>query len=421
MSKDVAVIILAAGKSTRMKSDVPKVLHPVCARPMLGYVLDLVGSLNLKISIAVLGYKHQEVRKALRPGIKTVIQKRLLGTADAVKTALPLLKNFKGTVLILYADNPLVKKETIKNLLKSHRENKADVTLLTAELTHPGGYGRILRDEYASICGIIEEKDADDFQRDIKEINTGIMCFKKESLVEALKAVRPDNRKKEYYLTDTIGILYKKGRLIDAARLADVDEALGINSRADLAKAGAVMQSRINEKLMEEGVTIVSPAATIIGFGAKVGRDTTIYPFTVIESDVTIGRRCTIGPFSHVRNGSRIEDGVQIGNFVELVRSKLGRQTLVKHFGYIGDSRIGSQVNIGAGTVTANFDGKKKNVTIIKDKVFIGSDTVLVAPVTVGRGALTGAGSVVLKNMHVPDGTAVAGVPARPIKKVRRG
>jgi len=415
--KNIACIILAAGKSTRMKSALVKVLHPICARPMIGYILDLVKDLKINKVIMVLGHKHEEVKKILGPGTKVVIQKRPLGTADAVKEALPSLKNFKGAILVLYADNPLLKKGTIKKLLEHHIKNNLDATLLTAEMDEPCGYGRIIRDRYASICDIVEEKDADDFQKEIKEINTGIICFNKDSLCKAIKEVRPNNRKKEYYLTDTIGIIYKKGGIIDAVKTRDINEALGINSRQDLAGAIRIMQQRINEELMKNGITIVDPETAFISFGTEIGSDTTIYPFTVIEKDVKIGKRCKVGPFAHLREGSRLQDDVAVGNFIEIVRSRLSRRAVAKHFGYLGDSLIGRYVNIGAGTVTANFDGRKKNVTVIKDKAFIGSDTVLVAPVKIGKGAVTGAGSVVVKNKNVPDRTVVVGVPARVLKK----
>jgi len=400
-----------------MKSDIPKVLHPICGRPMLMLVLDLVEDLKIKKVIVVLGHQHTEVRKFLKPGIKVVIQKRLLGTADAVKVAQAALGNFKGTILVLYADNPLLKKETIKKLLECHRENNLDATLLTAKLEQPQGYGRILRDKYASICRIVEEKDADDYEKDIKEINTGIICFNKDRLYAGLKYVRPNNRKKEYYLTDIIGIFYKKGYSIDGVGIPNIEEALGINSRQDLAYANKIVQRRINEELMKEGVTIVDPDSTFISYGTKIGQDTTIYPFTVIGSDVKIGKRCQVGPFAHLRGASVIEDDVVVGNFLEIVRSKISSKTLAKHFGYLGDARIGHQVNIGAGTVTANFDGRKKNITVVKDKAFIGSDTVLIAPVKIGKRARTGAGAVVAKNKNVPDGVTVVGVPARPLKK----
>ncbi|HTY45106.1 MAG TPA: NTP transferase domain-containing protein [Patescibacteria group bacterium] len=419
MHKKVAVIILAAGKGERMKSETPKVLHPICGRPMLAYVLDLVKGLKAEQVVAVLGYKHQQVRAILPGHIKVVLQEQIRGTADAVKKAMPLLSGFTGTVLVLYGDNPLLQKQTLKKLLQHHIRNSCDATLLTATVEKPSGYGRILRDKYASICGIVEEKDADDFQKEIKEINTGIACFDKKGLSAALGLVKANNRKKEYYLTDAIGILHKKSCRVDAVKLADINEALGINSRVELAGANRIMQQRINEEFMKSGVSIVDPGSAFIAYGTKIGRDTTIYPFTVIERDVTIGSRCFIGPFAHLRDGTFLGDDVIAGNFLEIVRSRLSAKTLVKHFSYIGDARLGRAVNIGAGTVTANFDGRDKHITLVKDNAFIGSDTVLVSPVVVGRSAKTGAGSVVLKHTRIPDGMTAVGVPAKFLKRAR--
>jgi len=419
MKKDLAVIILAAGKSTRMKSEVPKVLHKLCGRPMLGYVLDLVTALKPAQVVAVLGYKQELVREFIPRGIKIAIQKKLIGTADAVKTGLAALKGFKGTVLVLYGDNPLLKKDSLKKLLDYHLGNNCDATLLTATLKKPFGYGRIMRDKYSSICGIVEEKDADEVQKDIKEINTGIMAFKKEKLLAYLGSVRPNNRKKEYYLTDLIEILAKKNFLVDGVKVDDAAEGLGINTCAELAKANCLMQKTINDKLMQEGVTIIDPSSTFINFGTAIGKDTVIYPFTVIERDVKIGKRCFLGPFAHLREGVRLGDDVTAGNFIEMVRSRIGNKTFVKHFSYLGDSSVGANVNIGAGTVTANFDGKNKNYTLIKDNVFIGSDTVIVAPVKIGKFAMTGAGSVVTRN--IPDKAVVVGVPARILRKRKEG
>jgi len=415
MNKNIAVIILAAGKGERMKSQTPKVLHEICGRPMLRFVLDLVQVLKVKRTIAVLGFKHELVKKELPKEIKITLQKKMLGTADAVKHALSGLKGFKGTVLVLYGDTPLLTKETVNKLLKYHINNNLDATLLTANLDKPKGYGRVVRDKYSSISQIIEEKDADDFDKDIKEINTGIICFNKKSLEDCIREIKPNNRKKEFYLTDIINILYKKNKLVDAVKLDDVNEAMGINSRLELAKANRIMQKRINEKLMLAGVTIVDPDSTFISYNVLIGVDSVIYPFTVIDRDVTIGKRCFIGPFAHLRSGSRLSDEVTAGNFLEVVRTKIGANTFVKHFSYLGDSSVGSGVNIGAGTITANFDGVNKGETIIKDKALIGSDTILVAPVKVGKQAVTGAGSVVINN--VPDKMVVVGVPARILKK----
>lgn len=416
MKKNIACIILAAGKGERMKSILPKALHPLCGRPMLGYVLDLVRELKIKKSVCVLGYKHAEVKKFVPKGIKIAIQKRLVGTADAVKVGLSALKGLKGTILILYADIPLLKKESLEKLIKYHTQNYVDATILTAKTEKPAGYGRVLRDKYSTICGIVEEKDADALQKDIKEINTGIICFDGQKLSQELKHIRKNSRKKEYYLIDIISIFYKKGYLVDGVSIAEAGEAMGINSRLELAKANRIMQQRILEKIMQQGITVVDPATTFIAHGTQVGLDTVIYPFTVVQKDVKIGKRCFVGPFTHLREGTRLKDDCVAGNFVEIVRSQLDAKTWVRHFSYLGDSRIGKSVNIGAGTVTANFDGKKKSLTVIKDRAFIGSDTVLVAPVKIGKAAKTGAGAVVCKNNNVPDNAIVAGMPAKRLR-----
>ncbi len=416
LKNEIAVIILAAGKSTRMKSGLPKVLHKLCGRPMLNYVLDLVTALKPAQTVVVLGHKQELVRQFLPGGVKIAIQKKLIGTADAVKTGLGALKGLPGTVLILYGDNPLLKKETLKKLIDYHQQNNSDATLLTAQLKKPSGYGRIMRDKYSSICGIVEEKDADEVQRDIQEINTGIMVFNKEKLAAHLGLIRPQNRKKEYYLTDIIGIFAQKKYLVDSLKVADPQEALGINTRAELAQANRLMQKIINDKLMREGVTLVDPDSTFINYGTRIGQDTVIYPFTVIERDVRIGKRCYVGPFAHLREGVRLADDVTAGNFIEMVRSRIGTKTFVKHFSYLGDSSVGANVNIGAGTVTANFDGKNKHYTIIKDNANIGSDTVIVAPARIGKFAVTGAGTVVTRN--IPEKTVAVGVPSRILRKI---
>lgn len=412
--KKVACIILAAGRGTRMKSELPKVLHPLCERPMLGYVLDLVRDLKIRDMVAVLGFKHKLVQSRVEFGTaKPVIQKKQRGTADAVRLAMPRLRRFKGTVLVLYGDIPLLRKATIEELLKYHKRNNLDATILTMKLEKPQGYGRVLRDKCANISGIIEEKDADDFQKEIKEVNTGILCLEKDKLESALRKVRPDNRKREYYLTDVISILYEEGGFIQSVNCADTGEALGINSRLDLAKANSIMQRRINEGFMQAGVNIIDPATTFISHGTTIGKDTVIYPFTVIDRNVTIGNRCFIGPFAHLREDTVIHDDVTAGNFIETVRSRVGSKTFAKHFCYLGDAKVGAGVNIGAGTVVANFDGKDKHETVVKDGAFVGSDSVLIAPVKVGKGALIGAGSVVTRD--VQDKTKVMGVPARSV------
>ncbi len=415
MKKEIAVIILAAGKSTRMKSATPKVLHKLCGRPMLSYVLDLVRSLKPEKVVAVLGHEQKRVREIIPGNVKITLQKKLIGTADAVKVGLTALKGFQGSVLILYGDVPLLKKATLQKLLDYHFTNNVDATLLTAQLKKPFGYGRIMRDKYSSICAIVEEKDADEVQKEIKEINTGIMVIKKQKLENNLKRIRANNQKKEFYLTDIIEILAKQQLLVDGVKADDAKEALGINTGSELAQANTLMRQRINEVFMNNGVTIIDPANTWINFGTKIGADTVIYPFTVIERDVKIGKRCLVGPFAHLRDGVELKDDVTAGNFIEMVRSKIGAKTFVKHFSYIGDTAVGSSVNIGAGTVTANFDGRNKHETFIGDNVNIGSDTVIVAPVKIGKAAATGAGAIVTRDIAAK--TLVAGVPARILKK----
>ena len=417
MKRNIAVIILAAGKGERMKSSLPKVLHALCGRPMILYTLDLVTRLKPNKVISVLGHKHSSVEKHIPKNIKIVLQEKLLGTADAVRRTDRFLKNFNGTVVVLYADHPLFKEATIKELIRHHLKNGCDVTLLTAQAIDPSGYGRILRDNYGNISGIVEENRANEFQREIKEVNLGAICFNKKTLFKALRQIKQDPAKKEYYLTEAVRILYRQGALIESVKITNLDEAMGINSHSDLMKANRLMRKNIIERLLGQEVKIIDPETTFIDWQVKIGKDTVIYPFTIIESGVKIGSRCLIGPFCHLRPGTTVKDKSEIGNFLELVRSRVGKKTKIKHFGYIGDSRIGNQVNVGAGTVTANFDGKNKNLTIINDRAFIGSDTVLVAPVKIGKAAVTGAGSAVTKNKNVPDGKVVVGVPARVLNK----
>jgi bifunctional UDP-N-acetylglucosamine pyrophosphorylase / glucosamine-1-phosphate N-acetyltransferase len=313
--QNIAAIILAAGKGTRMKSDLPKVLHPVCGRPMVLYVMDLVKALKFKQHVVVLGYKAGDVKKVLDPDTRTVIQKRVIGTGDAVKQALTALRSFKGVVVVLYGDTPLLKKETVEALVKRHLESQAAATILTAVMDDPSGYGRILRDECSGICGIMEEKDADGYQKEIKEINTGIICFDKKKLEAGLKKIKPNNKKKEYYLTDVIGILRSQGELIEGAVVKNAQEALGVNSRVELAQAQSAVRRTINESYMKAGVTIVDPDSTMISHGASIGADTTIYPFTVIENSVTIGTQCKVGPFAHIKEGARIKNHAIVVGF----------------------------------------------------------------------------------------------------------
>lgn len=414
--KDTACVILAAGLGTRMKSSLPKVLHEISGKTMIERTMELIRPFGFRPSVVVAGYKGREVAKFVK-GAKVVKQTKMRGSADAVMRTKGALDRFKGDVVILYSDTPLIEQETMRRLIAKHKGTGAACTLLTARLKDPTGYGRILRDDAEKIARIIEEEETSLYDKVIDEINVGAYCFDSRELFGALKEVRPDNKKKEYYLTDIVSILRKRNLKIESLCTDDEDEAIGVNSKEDLAKAESVVYKRTIKKFLNEGVTIIDPRNTYISADSAIGRDTVIRPYTIIENGVRIGKRCVIGPFARIRPGTKLSEGVEIGNFVEVARSSVGKDTKIKHHSYIGDTVIGEKVNIGAGTITANYDGKKKNRTVIKDRAFIGSGTIFVAPATIGKGAVTGAGCVVTRKTKVPDSSVVAGVPARILKR----
>jgi bifunctional UDP-N-acetylglucosamine pyrophosphorylase / glucosamine-1-phosphate N-acetyltransferase len=275
----------------------------------------------------------------------------------------------------------------------------------------------VVRSSGGKIKKMVEELDASIYEKVIEEINVGVYCFNKRALFYGLEKVKPNNKKEEYYLTDTIEVLTKSNMTVESVTTDNNEEFLGVNTRAELAKAESVMRKRISDKIMDSGVTIIDPANTYIASGTKIGKDTIIYPYTFIENDVKIGANCSIGPFARLRPGTIVEDNVGIGNFAETVRSSIGQGTKVRHQCYIGDTVIGKNVNIGAGTIVANYDGKEKHKTVIEDNAFIGTGTILIAPVKIGKGAVTGAGSVVTRNKNVPAGKTVIGIPARLLNK----
>lgn len=398
-----------------MRSDLPKALQPICGETMLSHLLTRAEKTGSKKIIVVAGYKIGLVKENVGHRARIVHQKELLGSGHAVNQACGALDGFKGSVLVMYCDTPLISQGTINRLIKTHLETGSDGTLLSVELTNPFSYGRIQRDDSGYVAKIIEEGDAGEDEKKIREINVGCYVFKKEALFGALKEVRKNPKKKEYYLTDVIEILAGRGK-VEAVITGDREEVLGVNTRQDLANIEALMQQRLLSEWIERGVRLRDPKTTVIDASVEIGHDTVILPHTVIEDHSRIGKNCVIGPFARIRGGSKIGDGCVVGNFVEVVRSKIGSQTFIKHLSYIGDAEVGKQVNIGAGTITANYDGKNKHKTIIKDKAHIGSGTILVAPVTVGRGAKTGAGTVVTKGNNVPDHAVVVGVPARQLK-----
>lgn len=404
-----------------MESDVPKVLHKVCGKSMLQYMLDLLHRLEIDRCVVVVGHKQELVREVLKPSsAKTVRQLKLLGSGDAVWQTKNFFRNFQGNLLVLYGDTPLISLQSLKKMVQSHRMNSAACTILTAITKNPTGFGRIVRNDDNQIVKIIEEQDADTYEKAIGEINVGAYCFRAKELFSALRQIRPDNIKKEYYLTDTIAVLSKKKARIENVYAEDEEEAQGVNSRRDLSRAIAIINKRKIEELVSSGVTVLNATTTYLYGDIEVGRDTIIYPHCIIEGRVKIGRACSIGPFAHLRSGTILEDAAQIGNFVEIVRSKVGEGSKIKHHSYIGDATVGKGVNIGAGTITANYDGKKKNPTFIDDGAFIGVGAILIAPVKIGKGAVVGAGSVVTKNKDVPSGATVAGVPARILRKKRK-
>ena len=441
-------VVLAAGMGKRMHSDLPKVLHPVCGQPLLVYVLYALAAAGLARPIIIVGHGAGEVRAVVADRAEFVEQRDQLGTGHAVLQALPLIETSSDPVLVLYGDTPLLEAATITALVELHRASRAAATMLTAELVDPGGYGRVIRRPDGVVTRIVEEADATPEEARVREINAGTYVFDPRALSEGLDALRPANAQGEYYLTDTMGWLLSKGRRVEAL-MADAEQTMGINSRRELAAVEAVMRRRILERLMDGGVTVIDPAATYVHATVRVGRDTVIHPQSYLEGTTVVGAGCllgpqahvvdttladgvrvvasmvagsevgegtTIGPYSRLRPGSRIGRFVEIGNFAEIKHATVGDYTKIHHKSYIGDATIGERVNIGAGTVTCNYDGRQKHHTVIEDGAFIGSDTMLIAPVRVGRGAVTGAGAVV--NKDVPPGGVAVGVPARVIRHV---
>lgn len=418
---NISAIVLAAGQGKRMRSSIPKVLHPVGGVPMVLLVIDTLRK-AIRLSggriVVVVGVGGEDVRKILPKDVSVIDQGKPLGTGHAVMCTRAMFSRYSGDLLIACADMPLVKGDTVRRLISSHRRNNVSCTIMTGFLDEPMGYGRIIRDKDGNVTGIVEDSDSTKKISAIKEVNSGMYCFKARDLFNVLSLVNRKNKQKEFYLTDTVSLLIKRGCKVKAFCVKDSVEIFGINSRKDLAIANRIMNNRILEMHMANGVTIVDPNTTYIDIRVRIGKDTVIYPFTVIEGDVKIGRGCEVGPFTHLRDKTVLRDGAEIGNFVEVKKSSIGRHTKAKHLTYLGDTTVGERVNIGAGTITANYDGKNKYPTVIKDRAFIGTHTTLVAPVTVGKGAVTGAGAVVLRNRDVPANTVVVGVPAKVLKKV---
>jgi bifunctional UDP-N-acetylglucosamine pyrophosphorylase/glucosamine-1-phosphate N-acetyltransferase len=396
MAETVA-IILAAGVSKRMNTQLAKVLHEVCGRPMLAYVLDACREVGITRIYVVVGFSAEQVKEQFggADDIVWVEQTEQLGTGHAVLCCKEHLKDFNGQMLVLCGDGPMIRAQTLNVLIDKHQSAQSAATLATAVLDDPSGYGRIIRDSYGNMQGIVEDSDCTPEQLAIKEINPSNYLFNNKILFEALENVKPDNVKKEYYLTDAVSGMITTGHRVVAITAVSPDEAVGINSRAQLSAASKIMQRRIQRQLMESGVTIVDPDTTWIDARAQLGQDTVIEPFTYIHGQVNIGQGCRVGPFAHLRDGTVLKNDVVLGVYTEVKNSILGDGVRARHHSYIGDAIIGRNVNIGAGSITANFDGEKVNRTTVGDNCYIGSGAVLIAPLELKDGSNIGAGTVV--------------------------
>jgi bifunctional UDP-N-acetylglucosamine pyrophosphorylase / glucosamine-1-phosphate N-acetyltransferase len=444
---DTIVIILAAGQGTRMKSQTPKVLHKLLGKPLVRYSVEMAVEVTGNKPIVVIGHGAELLVKELGSETDFVTQEQQLGTGHAVLQTEQSLAGFNGQIAVISADMPLLRKETITGLIRKQKENPGSLTLLTVTGEESRGFGRIIRDSHGNVTGIVEEAQATTEQLAIKEYNVGAYCMDSQWMWNALKKIQK-SPKGEYYLTDIVQIAADAGMMILANEVASPAEALGINTRQHLAEAETALRQRVNVEWMLNGVTMVDPTQVYIEPGVKIQADTIIWPGTYIKGKTEIGNGCILGPntiiessqvgkecrilssvvefaviedhvemgpYCHLRKGAHLAAHVHMGNFGEVKDSYLGEGTKMGHFSYIGNAEIAGNVNIGAGTITCNYDGKSKNPTIIEEGVFIGSDTMLVAPVKIGKGAKTGAGAVVTRD--VAPGEVVVGVPAKPIKK----
>ena len=401
MKENIMAIVMAAGKGTRMKSKKSKLVQKIYGKEIVKRAVENAENAGVSDIVAVVGYQKEEVMAVLGDTVKYAYQDDMLGTGHAVLQAKEYLQGKKGRVLVLNGDVPLLRPETLNKLLEKSIENKEYATLLTAIYDNPYGYGRIIRDEGGNVSAIVEEKDTTDDQKEIKEINAGIYCFDIEELLAALEELKPNNAQGEYYITDVIGIMNKKGLKTGAVVVEDNTEILGVNDRIQLEMLTKVLQMRVNTELMKNGVTIEDINTTYIYDGVKIGMDTVIHPNTIIKSDVEIGEDCEIGPNSYIRERCRLANKVKIGSFVEIKKAIIGEGTKVPHLSYMGDCEIGEKCNIGCGTITCNYDGLHKSKTIIGNHSFIGSNTNLVAPVTLGNETFVAAGSTITDD--VPD------------------
>jgi bifunctional UDP-N-acetylglucosamine pyrophosphorylase / glucosamine-1-phosphate N-acetyltransferase len=449
MNENLEVVILAAGLGTRMKSGTIKILHRAAGRPIIDYVLDLASDLSPRPPVMIVGYQREQVQKSVGSRARFAVQEEQKGTGHAVLQAAEHVDPSRR-VLILSGDVPLTRIETLRHLLDEHERSGNALTLLTMKPSDPALYGRIVRDENKAVVRIVEAKDASDEEKLIPEVNAGIYVFNGEHLFENLRNLKPENAQKEYYLTDLLKVIRDAGHRVGAVIADDATEALGVNSRAELAQVETEIQRRVVTRLMTEGVTFRNPATVVIDSSVTIGPDTVVYPFVTLEGTTRIGEGCvidpgvhlnnvtvgddvhlktgtvaedaiieeeaTVGPYAHLRPGTRLGRRVKVGNFVETKKAVFGEGAKASHLSYIGDAEVGADANIGAGTITCNYDGVNKHQTIIEEGAFIGSDSQLVAPVRVGRGAYVGAGSTITKD--VPPGALAT---SRTPQKVTEG
>ncbi|MDQ3282025.1 MAG: bifunctional UDP-N-acetylglucosamine diphosphorylase/glucosamine-1-phosphate N-acetyltransferase GlmU [Acidobacteriota bacterium] len=452
MNQNLEVIILAAGLGTRMKSSTIKILHRAAGRPIIDYVLDLASDLCPTPPVMVIGYQRQAVQKSVGSRARYAVQEQQLGTGHAVLQAAPILEQGgveNKRILILSGDVPLTRPETLRRLLEEHEREGNALTLLSMQLEEPAMYGRIVRDENNAVTRIVEAKDASEEEKKIREVNAGIYIFNGEHLFNNLRNLSPENAQKEYYLTDLLAVIRNAGHRVGAVVANDPVEALGVNSRSELARVESEIQRRVVDNLMKEGVTFRNPDTVVIDSTVSIGCDTVVYPFVTLEGTTRIGEGCVIepgvhlvnvtvgddvhlktgtvaedaiiedeaavGPYAHLRPGTQLGRRVKVGNFVETKKAVFGEGAKASHLSYIGDAEVGADVNIGAGTITCNYDGVNKHKTVLEDGVFIGSDTQLVAPVRVGRGAYVGAGSTITKDVP-PEALALSRTAQRNIE-----
>jgi bifunctional UDP-N-acetylglucosamine pyrophosphorylase/glucosamine-1-phosphate N-acetyltransferase len=425
---DTYAVILAAGKGTRMKSKLYKVLHPVCGKPMVQHVVDATKKINPTQTILVVGQGAEQVQEQLGSQFTYIMQEEQLGTGHAVMVTKEELQEKQGTTLILCGDTPLMRAETLEALVSAHDKSKSSVTILTTKMDNPQGYGRIIRNKQGQVLRIVEQKDATVEEQQVQEVNTGVYCFDNQKLVSVLDKITNQNAQGEYYITDCIEILEQQGELVSAFLTHDPEETLGVNDRIALAEAEKLMKKRINQHHMAQGVTIIDPDHTYIGPEVMIGMDTVIHPGTILSGSTQIGEDCvigphtelrqsivgdrstvqysmvieskvgndtSIGPYAYIRPGSEIGNQCKIGDFVEVKNSKIEDGAKVPHLSYIGDADLGAGVNMGCGSITVNYDGKTKHRTVVEENSFIGCNVNLIAPITVGKGSFIAAGSTI--------------------------